>query len=494
MRVVSSCTRTLLLRSKNLLTVRSVASQPDPFVMETLSGSDEGIVLFRMNRPQTKNAISKLFLEQLKESISSVKFSKSVRVVILKSDVEGAFCTGADLKERKSMPVEDVPKFVDSLRSSFSELERLPQPVIAAIDGYALGGGLEMALACDIRGTQRLTRAVGQSMAKELIFTGRMISGEEACRIGLVNHCTKSDAFAKAMEIAREIVPRGPLAVRLAKIAIDTGSQMDLNSGLVVEQQCYAQCSNAAVGRAVKVGRYGFRSADTTTNNSCSDDRNRKEMEEEHEKSLLCNFELKSRHDEKLMEKRAELEREGKELSELDEQIGIANSIIQDEWKRRGEQLVKSLKLDNPRSHEVKDERSLQRILDRKLLLIVQQRFGQENYRSPWILPQLKHEAGETLRETTERCLRQIADDVKASLYGNAPFAVFSHRYPKPLSKRLEKDGAKLFFFNAVLEPSSLFTPNKKEVVDYKWVVREEFWSTVPSKKYKSCIDSIFIE
>ncbi|PIO63510.1 enoyl-CoA hydratase/isomerase family protein [Teladorsagia circumcincta] len=90
-------------------------------------------------------------------------------------------------------------------------------------------------------GTQRLTRAVGPSMAKELIFTGRMISGEEACRIGLVNHCTKTDAFSKAMEIAREIVPRGPVAVRLAKVAIDAGSGMDLNSGLVVEQQCYAQ-------------------------------------------------------------------------------------------------------------------------------------------------------------------------------------------------------------------------------------------------------------
>ncbi|VDO26139.1 unnamed protein product [Haemonchus placei] len=394
-----------------------------------------GIVLFRMNRPQTKNAISKLFLEQLKESISSVKFSKSVRVVILKSDVEGAFCTGADLKERKSMPVEDVPKFVDSLRSSFSELERLPQPVIAAIDGYALGGGLEMALACDIRvackvnsklvvlssrrcrfhvcltssakigltetklaiipgagGTQRLTRAVGQSMAKELIFTGRMISGEEACRIGL-----------------------GPLAVRLAKIAIDTGSQMDLNSGLVVEQQCYAQViptqdrleeMRLSVLRlkwdvmvSVALTRPQIIAAPMT---EIERRYHTLQMEEEQEKSLLCNFELKSRHDEKLMEKRAELEREGKELSELDEQIGIANSIIQDEWKRRGEQIVKSLKLDNPRSHEVKDERSLQRMLDRKLLLIVQQRFGQENYKSPWILPQLKHEAGETLREVPQ--------------------------------------------------------------------------------------------
>ncbi|VDM65684.1 unnamed protein product [Strongylus vulgaris] len=200
---------------------------------------------------------------QLRESIAAVKFDKNVRVVVLKSDVEGAFCTGADLKERKMMPIEKVPIFVDSLRSSFSELEGLPQPVIAAIDGYALGGGLELALACDIRvasaeskvgltetklaiipgagGTQRLTRAVGPAIAKELIFTGRMIGGEEACRMGLVNHCTKTDSFSKALEIAREIIPRGPIAVRLAKIAIDTGAEVSLSNGLIVEQQCYAQ-------------------------------------------------------------------------------------------------------------------------------------------------------------------------------------------------------------------------------------------------------------
>ncbi|EYC18739.1 hypothetical protein Y032_0026g1341 [Ancylostoma ceylanicum] len=277
-----------LLLTRNLLRYsiaqRTLCVQPDPLTMEKLTGKDDGahsslsvmvllnpsaffsipgIVLFRMNRPKTKNAISTVFLKKLRECIAAVKFDKNVRVVVLKSDVEGAFCTGADLKERKSMPIEEVPIFVDSLRASFSELEFLPQPVIAAIDGYALGGGLEMALACDIRvasldskigltetklaiipgagGTQRLTRAVGPSMAKELIFTGRMIGGEEACRIGLVNHCTKADSFSKALEIAREIVPRGPVAVRLAKVAVDAGAEVSLSNGLIVEQQCYAQ-------------------------------------------------------------------------------------------------------------------------------------------------------------------------------------------------------------------------------------------------------------
>ncbi|KHJ97521.1 enoyl-CoA hydratase/isomerase family protein [Oesophagostomum dentatum] len=527
--------------------------QSDPFVMERLTGKDDGIVLFRMNRPETKNAISTLFLEKLRESIASVKFDKNVRVVVLKSDVEGAFCTGADLKERKSMPIEKVPIFVDSLRASFSELENLPQPVIAAIDGYALGGGLEMALACDIRvasvdskigltetklaiipgagGTQRLTRAVGPSMAKELIFTGRMISGEEASRIGLVNHCTTSDAYSKALEIAREIVPRGPVAVRLAKIAVDAGSEVSLSNGLVVEQQCYAQvrdpykrpfgrftsfCGEAASflqGRirvlvaemrltvllrskwdlmvSVALSRPQIIAPSMTEVEKRFQNL---QLDEEREKSLLCDFELKSLRDEKLIAKRAELEREGKELSELDEQIGVANAQIEDEWSKRGEQLTQNLGLDKSSSSSDTDEHNLRRMLDRKLLLVVRQRLGQANYESPWILPQTRHQPGESLRETAERCLREIGSGLKASVYGNAPFAVYTQKYPKPLKTRLEKDGAKIFFYHAVISPSSSFTPAKKEVVDYKWVVREEFWSTVARSKYKSCLNSVFLE
>ncbi|KAK6746938.1 hypothetical protein RB195_000281 [Necator americanus] len=216
----------------------------------------------------------------------------------------------------------------------------------------------------------------------------------------------------------------------------------------------------------------------------------RLQLEEEREKSLLCDFELKSLSDEKLIAKRAELEREGKELSELDEQIGITNAQIEDEWNKEGEQLMESLGLNNPHSSEDKDERSLRRMLDRKLLLIVRQRMGQANYESPWILPQTKHLPGESLRETAERCLNEIASGVKASIYGNAPFAVFSHKYPKPLKNRLESEGAKIFFYHAVLTPGSQFSPIKDEVVDYKWVVREEFWSTRSTKKYKACVNS----
>ncbi|KAJ1362467.1 hypothetical protein KIN20_022019 [Parelaphostrongylus tenuis] len=218
------------------------------------------------------------------------------------------------------------------------------------------------------------------------------------------------------------------------------------------------------------------------------------QMEEEREKSLLCNFELKSIQDEKLMAKREEFERLGKDLSELEEQIGATNAAIQDGWSRRGEQLMAKLQVASDSARKVNDEHSLQRMLDRKVLLIVQQRFNQEGYRSPWILPQTKHASGESLRETAERCLKQTADRLKASIYGNAPFAVFTQRYPKPLGSRLAKEGAKLFFYHAVVTPDSTFSPNKEEIVEYKWVTREEFWSIVPSKKYKACVDTVFLE
>jgi methylglutaconyl-CoA hydratase len=104
-----------------------------------------------MNRPETKNAFSRLMVDLYRKAIDELKFDKHVRAVIIKSDVPGAFCSGADLKERREMPVEEVPKFVYGLRQLTNDIASLPFPVIAAIEGFALGGGLELALACDIR-------------------------------------------------------------------------------------------------------------------------------------------------------------------------------------------------------------------------------------------------------------------------------------------------------------------------------------------------------
>ncbi|CAD5224507.1 unnamed protein product [Bursaphelenchus xylophilus] len=245
--------------------VRAFSSHSSPLTLEKLSGKHEGISVIRLHKPDTKNAISKLLLSKFREAVSQLKFDKSARVLIIKSDVEGAFCTGADLKERRKMTVEEVPKFVDSIRSAMDEVSALPVPVIAAIDGFALGGGFELALACDIRvvspkakvglvetkiaiipaagGSQRLPRLVGPALAKELIFTGRVLNGNEAFSLGLANHCVE-DPYKKAKEIADEILRTGPIAIRVAKTAIDQGVETDLRTGLVIEQQCYAQVIN----------------------------------------------------------------------------------------------------------------------------------------------------------------------------------------------------------------------------------------------------------
>lgn len=148
------------------------------------------------------------------------------------------------------------------------ELENLPMPTIAALDGVALGGGLEMALACDMRvaastakmglvetrlaiipgagGTQRLPRLIGQSLAKELIFTARVLDGIEAHRLGIVNHVQEQNsngnaAYLKALALAKEILPQGPIALRAAKKAVSAGAQTDLDSALAIEELCYAQ-------------------------------------------------------------------------------------------------------------------------------------------------------------------------------------------------------------------------------------------------------------
>jgi len=227
-----------------------------------LSGEDQGISVLTLNRPEAKNALSKSMLAHFKQALDDLRFSSDVRVVIVKSEVDGVFCAGADLKERLTMPESDVAAFVYGIRASFSDLESLPMPTIAAIDGAALGGGLEMALACDLRvggakakigltetklaiipgagGTQRLPRIVGLSTAKRLIFTGKALTSTEAKAINLVDY-EAPNAYDKALEVARDILPQGPIALRMAKLAINKGLDVDKASGLAFEQTCYAQ-------------------------------------------------------------------------------------------------------------------------------------------------------------------------------------------------------------------------------------------------------------
>uniref|UniRef100_A0A9I9D6U3 Uncharacterized protein n=1 Tax=Cucumis melo TaxID=3656 RepID=A0A9I9D6U3_CUCME len=246
------------------------------------------IVEVHLDRPEAKNAISKDMLRGLRHAFESVDSDPSVNVMMICSSVPKVFCAGADLKERKKMTASEVHSFVTSLRSAFTFLEALPIPTISVIEGAALGGGLEMALACDLRicvfyhqllavfdgifivahmvghdlgedaklslpetglaiipgagGTARLPRLVGKSIAKELIFTGRKVSGRDALSIGLVNYCVPAgEAYAKALEIAQEINQKGPLAIKMAKKAIDEGLEGDLESAMEVEDECYKE-------------------------------------------------------------------------------------------------------------------------------------------------------------------------------------------------------------------------------------------------------------
>ncbi|XP_047645038.1 enoyl-CoA hydratase domain-containing protein 2, mitochondrial isoform X5 [Phacochoerus africanus] len=222
-----------------------------------------------MNRPSARNALGNVFVSQLLEALAQLREDRHVRVLIFRSGVKGVFCAGADLKEREQMSEAEVGVFVQRLRGLMNEIAAFPAPTIAAMDGFALGGGLELALACDLRvaaassavmgliettrgllpgagGTQRLPRCLGVALAKELIFTGRRLSGMQAQALGLVNHAVAQNeegnaAYHRALALAQEILPQAPIAVRLGKLAIDRGIEVDIASGMAIEGICYAQ-------------------------------------------------------------------------------------------------------------------------------------------------------------------------------------------------------------------------------------------------------------
>jgi enoyl-CoA hydratase/carnithine racemase len=215
-----------------------------------------------IRRPSVLNCLSFDTLAQFRARVAEAASDPNCWVVIVTGEGETAFCAGADLKERAAMPLERVPLFVQSIRALMDEVAALPMPTIAAVNGFAFGGGMELMLACDLRiasssakmgltevtlaiipgagGTQRLPRLIGEARAKELILTGRRISAAEAASMGLVNEVVEPERFdARVREVAAEIVGNGPLAVRAAKRAIDGGSGLRLAEGLRHEFQCY---------------------------------------------------------------------------------------------------------------------------------------------------------------------------------------------------------------------------------------------------------------
>lgn len=230
--------------------------------MSVLLRKEGAVGVLTLNRPEVYNCLNLETLFTLRRLIAEIDADREIRAVIVTGAGEKAFCSGADLKERRTMTDLQVQLYIRTIRDTFSELERLPKPVIAAINGVALGGGTELALACDLRvmsesaqmgltetslgiipgagGTQRLPRLIGKGKAKELIFTARRVHAEEALAIGLVNRTAPpNQVMASALALAEEMAANAPLALAQAKFAIDYGMEADLATGLAMESSAY---------------------------------------------------------------------------------------------------------------------------------------------------------------------------------------------------------------------------------------------------------------
>lgn len=221
------------------------------------------VAVWTIDRPDRMNALSRATVRELGRLARELHGDSEVRAVILTGAGDRAFCAGADLKERRDMTEEDVRDFLGLYRASFDAIDRLDKPVLAAINGVAFGGGLELALACDLRvmaphaqvgltevslaiipgagGTQRLTRIVGPAKAKELILLARRLDAPEALSLGIVNAVADEGqtALDAAMGWARQLADSAPIAVRAALEAIDAATELPLDAGLLHERRCY---------------------------------------------------------------------------------------------------------------------------------------------------------------------------------------------------------------------------------------------------------------
>ncbi|QED47156.1 enoyl-CoA hydratase [Cytobacillus dafuensis] len=222
----------------------------------------EHIAVVTINRPDAMNAFNYNTLIELQAVTEELRTNPAVRVVIFSGSGEKAFSVGADLKERKTLSEVEVRRNIYKIGEVFTLIDQLPQPTIAAINGFAFGGGMELALSCDFRiavsgtlmgltetslaiipgagGTQRLPRLIGQAKALELILTAKRLSSEEALSIGLLNRVTDRENLLNAcFELAGQMLANGPLALQQAKFAIKQGMSVDLQTGLHIERKAY---------------------------------------------------------------------------------------------------------------------------------------------------------------------------------------------------------------------------------------------------------------
>jgi enoyl-CoA hydratase len=229
-----------------------------------LEQPEPGIYLLTVNRPKALNALNAATLDDIASAIKAVAADDRARVLLVTGAGEKAFVAGADIAEMKDATIEEGRAFSEQGMQVMHALEALPVPVIALVNGYALGGGCELALACDwilaaenavfgqpevnlgilpgFGGTQRLPRRIGPARALELLTTARQVKAAEALAMGLANHIfPASELKAKGLEMARVIAAKGPVAVRLVKQAAQRGGNLDLFTACALETDLFAR-------------------------------------------------------------------------------------------------------------------------------------------------------------------------------------------------------------------------------------------------------------
>jgi enoyl-CoA hydratase/carnithine racemase len=217
-----------------------------------------------INRPDARNALSRETNEELAAVAASIGADAEVRAVVLRGSGDKSFCAGADLKERKGVSAADTGPYVDAISGAINAWARIPQPTLAVVNGFAFGGGMELAIACDLRiaadnasfgltevrlgimpgagGTQRLPRLIGVAAAKELILLGKRVDAARALQLGLVLQVVPQAELDIAVDaILKELLLCAPRSTRMAKEAIDRGIEVGIDEGLRIERACYEQ-------------------------------------------------------------------------------------------------------------------------------------------------------------------------------------------------------------------------------------------------------------
>ena len=245
------------------------------FSLETqfIKYEEEGMIaILTINRPKALNALNSQVLDELDKTLDSIDTNK-IRALIVTGAGEKSFVAGADIGEMSSLSKKEGEAFGKKGNDVFRKLETFPIPVIAAVNGFALGGGCEISMSCDIRicsdnavfgqpevglgitpgfgGTQRLARLVGPGMAKQMIYTARNIKADEAFRIGLVNAVyPQSELLGEAKKLAETIARQAPIAVRNCKKAINDGLQVDMDKAIEIEERLFGDCFETEDQRA----------------------------------------------------------------------------------------------------------------------------------------------------------------------------------------------------------------------------------------------------